>query len=182
MFIDEKSIHYGKGFTLIELMMTISIAVIVLTIGVPSFTQTINNSRLTTNANELLTSLNIARSEAIKRNIQIFVRRKGNASQNWDSGWDVFIDLNNNQTFDNGTDTLLKTYPALTNNYTLRTGTNYDDWVAFLPSGLNSSSGSFTNDSFRLCATAGDTANSRRITVNTVGRARVSTGDVASCP
>ena len=182
MLANKDNITHNKGFTLIELIITIAIAAIVMTIGIPSFNQTVRNSRLTTNANELITSLNLARSEAIKRNVQVFVRRKGATSQNWDSGWDVFIDLNNNQTFNAGVDTLLKTYPPLSNNYTLRTGANYDDWVAFLPSGLNDSSSGTTNDSFRLCATAGDTANSRRIAVNTIGRARVSTGDVVSCP
>jgi hypothetical protein len=38
------------------------------------------------------------------------------------------------------------------------------------------------NDSFGLCAAAGDTENSRKISINRVGRARVSTGDVTTCP
>ncbi|PKM34904.1 MAG: general secretion pathway protein GspH, partial [Gammaproteobacteria bacterium HGW-Gammaproteobacteria-10] len=52
------------GFTLIELMMTIAIGAIILTLGIPSFMETIRSNRLTTRTNELLTSLNLARSEA----------------------------------------------------------------------------------------------------------------------
>ncbi|MFK5947318.1 MAG: GspH/FimT family pseudopilin [Methylococcales bacterium] len=181
MFIHQSK-YYKKGFTLIELLVTIAIVGIVAGFGIPSFTQTIKSNRLTTNANQLITSLNFARSEAIKRGVKLYVRRKGATAKNWDSGWDVFIDLNTNQIYNAGTDTLLKTYPPLTNGYTLRTGANYNNWVAFSPTGLTSGSGGLANDSFRVCATAGDLTNSRKISINVVGRARVSTGDVASCP
>jgi type IV fimbrial biogenesis protein FimT len=171
----------NTGFTLIELLVTLVIIALIATIGFPNFTQTIRNSRLTTNANQLLSSLNYARSEAIKRATNVYVRRIGGASQNWDGGWNVFIDSDGDQIFNNA-DTLLKTYPPLANGYTLRTGGNYGDWVAFLSTGLTSGSGPGANDSFRVCATAGDLVNSRRISINVVGRARVSSGDVASCP
>ena len=56
------------GFTLIELMITLAVAVILLVIAVPSFrTMTISN-RLTTTANDVVSALNTARMEAIKRN------------------------------------------------------------------------------------------------------------------
>ena len=56
------------GFTLIELMITLAVAVILLVIAVPSFrTMTISN-RLTTTANDVVAALNTARMEAIKRN------------------------------------------------------------------------------------------------------------------
>ncbi|MCF6252210.1 MAG: GspH/FimT family pseudopilin [Methylococcaceae bacterium] len=182
MLIYYENISYNKGFSLIELMITIAIAAIVMGIGIPGFVQVIKNNRLATNANELISSINLSRSEAIKRNVRVFVERKGGTSSNWDNGWNVFIDLNSDNTYNSGTDTLLKTYPALSNSYTLRTGANYANWISFLPSGLINSSSGTNNDSFRLCATAGDTVNSRKITINTVGRARISTGDVASCP
>ena len=169
-----------KGFTLIELLVTIAIAAIVVTMGIPSFSNAIRNSRLTTKANELLTSLNLARSEAIKRGVEVTISRKGGTSQNWDNGWDVFIDNDNDHVLDSG-ETLLKTYPALGHGFTLRTGANYDDWIAYESSGLITSSGSLTNDTFRLCATAGDTTNAREIRINKVGRGRVKNGAV-SCP
>jgi type IV fimbrial biogenesis protein FimT len=183
MPLNNQKISYGiKGFTLIELMVTIAIAGIVLTIGVPSFSQVMKNSRLTSSANALIVSLNFARSEAVKRKVKVFVGRKGSISQNWDGGWDVFIDLNANEVFNDGTDTLLKTFSAISDGYTLRTGANYDDWIAFSPSGFTDGSGSSNKDSFGLCAASGDTENSRKISVNKVGRARVSIGDVTSCP
>jgi prepilin-type N-terminal cleavage/methylation domain-containing protein len=57
--------EYNSGFTLMELMVTIAIAAILVGTAIPSFTSTITNNRLTTSANELVTALNLARSEAV---------------------------------------------------------------------------------------------------------------------
>ena len=56
-----------KGFTLLELIVTMSVAVILLTVGVPSFRDVVKNSRITAQTNEFLASVNLARSEAVKR-------------------------------------------------------------------------------------------------------------------
>lgn len=56
------------GFTLVELMITLAVAVILIAIAVPSFTSLIASNRLTTVANELTDASNVARLEAIKRN------------------------------------------------------------------------------------------------------------------
>lgn len=181
MLAYQQKIKYSKAFTLLELMVTVAIAAIVMTMGVPGFSHVVKNSRLTTDANALIASFNFARSEAVKRQREIFVRRKGSTSENWDGGWDIFIDENSNQTFNDGTDELLKTFPSSKN--TVRSGEIYDDWISFLPSGVIDSSGTTDgDDSFRICSTAGDTDNSRKITINRVGRSRASEGDVASCP
>lgn len=166
------------GFTMMELIVTISIVSILVGIALPSFTSIISSTRLTTYANELVASLNLARSEAVKRGVQVSIRRKGNASQNWDSGWDIFTDMDGDGVLD-AADTLLKTYPALTNGFTLRTGTaGYQDFAAYLPSGLSFSS---IGDTFRLCASPADSANARAIVINAVGRTKTSE-TTAVCP
>ncbi|HYQ91031.1 MAG TPA: prepilin-type N-terminal cleavage/methylation domain-containing protein, partial [Candidatus Competibacteraceae bacterium] len=50
------------GFTLIELMAIITIAAILLVIGVPSFQETMRNNRVATQANQLISALTLARS------------------------------------------------------------------------------------------------------------------------
>ncbi|HFQ91317.1 MAG TPA: prepilin-type N-terminal cleavage/methylation domain-containing protein, partial [Chromatiales bacterium] len=52
------------GFTLVELLMTLIIVSIVVSLGAPALTDMIRSNRLTTQTNELVTALNLARSEA----------------------------------------------------------------------------------------------------------------------
>lgn len=56
-----------KGFTLVELLVTISVLAIVATIAVPNFQLLLSSNRLTAAHNEILSGLNLARSEAVKR-------------------------------------------------------------------------------------------------------------------
>jgi type IV fimbrial biogenesis protein FimT len=58
----------GRGFTLVELMITMAVALVLIMIAVPSFkTMTLSN-KLTTTANDLVGAINVARMEAIKTN------------------------------------------------------------------------------------------------------------------
>ena len=61
----------ARGFTLVELMITLTVATILLVIAVPSFSYIINSNRLTTTANALIGSLNTARMAAIQRNAAV---------------------------------------------------------------------------------------------------------------
>lgn len=58
----------AKGFTLLELMVTVAVLAIVISVAVPSFVNLVNNNRLTAQSNEILAALLLARTEAIKRN------------------------------------------------------------------------------------------------------------------
>ncbi len=165
------------GFTLVELMVTLVVASILLMVGVPSFIETIRRNRTVSQANELVTALNLARSEAVKRGMQVTVLRTG---AEWEDGWQVFVDEDGDGVVDAG-DTVLQEYAALSEGYTLRTGGNFTEWVAYLPSGLNDGSGSLNNDRFRLCTDEQDTAKGRDIVVNAVGRVDVEQG-ATSCP
>lgn len=61
----------GAGFTLIELMVAIAVLAITLALAVPSFGALINSNRLVGQSNELVASLQLARSEAIRRNARV---------------------------------------------------------------------------------------------------------------
>lgn len=82
------------GFTLIELMVTITVAAVLATVAVPAFRSFMQNDRLLTEANQLVMSLDYARSEAIKQDTSITVCASSNGtscsgSANWSAGWIV---------------------------------------------------------------------------------------------
>lgn len=60
--------HRARGFTLVELMVTVAVAAVLLMIAVPSFRHMLATNQLNTVANELVGGLSEARMEAIQRN------------------------------------------------------------------------------------------------------------------
>jgi type IV fimbrial biogenesis protein FimT len=81
-----------SGFTIIELMITLLVGAILLGIAVPSFRNFVLDSRLTTEANSLVYSLNLARSEAVKRDGTVEVCASTNGTScggTWADGWIV---------------------------------------------------------------------------------------------
>jgi len=82
----------NAGFTLIELMITVLVGAILLGIAVPSFRNFVQNSRLSAEANTLVYSLNLARSEAVKRNTSVEVCASmdgATCAGTWANGWIV---------------------------------------------------------------------------------------------
>jgi type IV fimbrial biogenesis protein FimT len=65
--------HRSRGFTLTELMITVTILAILLGIGVPSFVDFIRDNRVSTEVNHLATALNFARSEAVRRGVPVSI-------------------------------------------------------------------------------------------------------------
>ncbi len=86
-----------RGFTLIELMVTVSVLAIVLSLAAPSFKGMISNSRSTSLASELTAAVNFARAEAVKRVKRVTICPSSNGtscltSSDWAKGWLVFVD------------------------------------------------------------------------------------------
>ncbi|GGL96606.1 GspH/FimT family pseudopilin [Pseudomonas asuensis] len=78
----------ARGFTLIELMVTVAVLAIVLTIAVPSFNNLIQSSRARALVSELNGALQIARSEALKRRKNVIVCPRNDTGTDCDSGAD----------------------------------------------------------------------------------------------
>ncbi|MXS86002.1 prepilin-type N-terminal cleavage/methylation domain-containing protein [Nitrosomonas sp. HPC101] len=173
------TVSVSKGFTMVELMITISIASILLAVAVPSYQSLMRESRLTTQANELMTALHYARSEAVKRGVRVTLCKSADGAtcngDSWKDGWLIFSDSDAGTagTVD-GADEVLRVFPGLKGS-TLTTGSNFANWISYLPNGRNQGSGNLPNGTFSLC----NQASGRNIKVNKAGRPRVE--KVASC-
>ena len=76
----------ARGFTLVEAMVVVAILAVVVGIGAPEFSRFIADQRVRGIATDLVASLLVARSEAIKRNADVTLAR---SASGWSSGWTV---------------------------------------------------------------------------------------------
>jgi type IV fimbrial biogenesis protein FimT len=84
----------SAGFTLVELMVVITIIAVLLSLGVPSYRYVTNSNRISAEVNALLGDLQFARSEAVKEGGTVIVcpanttlSACANNSSTWNNGW-----------------------------------------------------------------------------------------------
>jgi type IV fimbrial biogenesis protein FimT len=123
-----KEILQDKGFTLVELMVTISIVTILLAIAVPNMSAFISGNRVSTAVNEFVGAIALARSEAIKQGRLVTICLSVNATAttpscatggtDWTSGWLVYVEsstTSNVGTYETA-EIILARQPAFANN------------------------------------------------------------------
>jgi len=156
-----------SGFTLIELMMTITILAVVLVVAVPNIRDMIVNNRLAAQANNFIAALTVARSEAIKRRVTTRVQAWDVANDsdtaNWGLGWQV-IDTSNNE--------VIREFNALEGGSTLTGGLTEIDYEASGILGVAA-------QTFQLGHPKCESDQHRTITISATGRASVAR---VACP
>lgn len=153
-----------SGFTLIELMVTLSVLAILLAAAVPAFQGMIQRNRLVSSTNDLVSSLMVARSEAIKRGAVVTICKTSNpdaaapvcaAGANWADGWVVFTDGGTRGTVDGGDVRLKVQQPEGANNPTITPSANFSNAISFSASGAAVSNNTVrdvsVSGSFTLC-------------------------------
>ncbi|WP_290870676.1 GspH/FimT family pseudopilin [Aquabacterium sp.] len=113
-----------RGFTLVELMVTLAIVVILATVGVPAMSQFLVTQRAKADADSLAAALRLARTEAVKRSGPVSIcplpanfnpaspACVSTTTTDWSHGWMVFVDHDNSGgedgAFESDRDTILR--------------------------------------------------------------------------
>ena len=193
------------GFTLVELLITIVVATILLAAGVPAFQSFIKNNRVTAQANDLVSAIQLARSEALKRGVNTVVCASNKPAEctgkdTWADGWIVFSDPDRNNALDSDADKclakkdcIMRTSKGLSHGSTLTIAPDPAVFLCFLPTGLSgtsisstatsctSESSNITSFDFILKAKNCEKNQARKITVTKQGHTQVSTCITCAC-
>lgn len=107
--------HTQRGFTLIELMVTITVAVLLLSTAVPSLRSFTSRNQITASESTFMSTLAFARTEAVRRGRTVFVVASsgGSTGNEFAGGWDVFADVDGDNLLTNADLTTLRHYEAL---------------------------------------------------------------------
>lgn len=171
----QKTLSYG--FTLLELMVVVTIAAILLIWGVASFRGVIANNYSLKLSSEFNRAVNYARSEAVKRStpVSMCVANSGLTAcggGGWSNGWLIFSDVSGDGSYNSASDTLLETYQP-----------DSGQEIVTAPSSVITfnSMGAITTGSgaYRVSAT-GCTGSNAYIT--TISAAGLITSQVTTCP
>lgn len=167
----------AAGLSLVELMITLAVGVILLTIATPSFVNMAQNNRAATQTNELLSALHIARSEAATRGVPVSVCASANAltcatAGDWPKGWIVFTDAAGAAGSVDAGDAVLRSSPALEGGATLgaKRGVTPISFVRYFPLGFLDSP---ANVQFELRIPKCQSDNNRDVTITTAGKPEI---------
>ncbi len=178
-----------RGFTLIELMVTLAISVILLGLAAPSFTSMIQSNTVTSTVNTFLADMRFARSEAIRRGGRVVLCRStdpeasspscATSSSGWESGWIVFHDLDGDHKHDSS-DPLLRVQAPIASLGSIMVASGTMNYFNFVATGrLSSLSGGATTLTFGSSPISNE--NQRVVCVDIAGRARVAGNGYSSC-
>ncbi|HUW28326.1 MAG TPA: GspH/FimT family pseudopilin [Sulfuriferula sp.] len=173
--------QFNRGFTLMELLVTMAVAAILLAVAVPSFQTFFNRNRVAAVTNDYITAINYARSEAVKGGAvtTICMSSSGSActgNTNWSQGWIIWADRNANSTLDAGE--LVRTHGPINAGNVAIGGTQ----TSFSFNGQGALTTTTGGDAFNIC-TPSDLTLSNRITIDPSGHLRrVANPGLATCP
>lgn len=165
----------SRGFTLIELMITLMVVGVLVGVAVPSFQALMTRNRLVAEINELVGTLQFARSEAVKRGQDVVVCKSATGltcttSGNWEQGWMVFVDVDGDGAYDSGEE-IINVVSALSGAAKGDVLSGSGDPVNRVRFNRLGSTPSF--GSFKLCGPDNDARKARQIFIAASGRIRL---------
>jgi type IV fimbrial biogenesis protein FimT len=174
------------GFTIYELLITMLIIGVVLTLGIPNLAEFTQNSRLTATANDLHSSFQFARSEAARSKTNITICASANSLDpaaacggTFNDGWIIFVDTDGNLVRGAG-ENILRVHGQVANGVTITTNAN-SNYFSFAGTGLGrgdvggipSLSTAMICDGRGVDDAPGGRATARRMVATPIGRATI---------
>jgi type IV fimbrial biogenesis protein FimT len=188
-----------RGFTMIELMIVLAVTGVLMAIAMPDFARATRSIQLSHQAKEMAGAIKLARAEAIRRGQTVVMCRSnaaqtacntGSPSAQWQNGWLIFVDLNNNQKYDSSSekDGLIAVKSPMPTGVSVFTANSAQvaNYIQFNPAG--ESAGPLSNTgTFRFSHDADNfVANSTKghyyLIINRTGRVRVLNDDDCMLP
>lgn len=182
-----KDRKFSEGVTLLEMMVVVTILAILSAIAIPAMKRWIEDVTAGALINSLLTDLQLARSEAIRRGHPVVVCKSsgGQCSMvgSWEQGWLLFADANNNAARDAGEEIIRQTWIEPRGWLLLGNGP-VRSYVSYQPLGQTRLiNGAFQAGTLTVCLPFRPNATLRRIVINSRGRPRTDRvdGSTARC-
>ena len=106
----DRAVH-ARGFTLIEILVVVTIIGMMLVIGVPEMADFVADQRVRTMASDITSEIALARGKAMESSRRVYMQKLG---VNWNNGWRLYADINDNAAYDAGVDLELKRFDGIT--------------------------------------------------------------------
>jgi len=186
-YIAPMDMKQQRGFTLYELMITLLVVGVILTFGIPNFSEFTQNSRLTGTSNDLLSSFQLARSEAARSKTNITIcasddslAANANCAGTFNDGWIIFVDTNGDLNRAGAGENVLRAHPPVADGVTVTTNGGAD-YFAFAGTGLGRGNvgGNPALQTAMICdargldVAPGGRATARRLVATAIGRATI---------
>jgi len=175
------------GISIVELVVSLAVVAILATTGVPAFSSFVQSNRLNESSFDVLATINLARTEAVKRRTRVLLCRSadptlptpscGGSANTWTTGWLVFASGDSNSTYEAGTDTLLGIGLVDSSNVTVITNGTSNNNLEYNSDGTTNEGGGTAR--FALCDKRGG-AQGRQINIPPHGRPKFVKGNSAS--
>jgi len=161
-----------KGFTILELVIIVSILALTAAFAAPGMMSIIADNRLSSNVNDYIAALQFAKTEAAARISPVTICKANanldgcNAGGDWQQGWIVFNDINEDG-IKGGGEQILLVHEALDQRITFRGTAQVKDFITYQATGMTSVTSAQV---LIMCDDRGFVDTSRGVLVTVTGR------------
>lgn len=158
------------GFTIIELMVTLSVLAILLAVAVPSFMSSMETNRISSYLQEASAAIRYTRSEAIKRNQTATMCASSDQSTctgSWNQGWIIFVDQNGDGSRA-ASEPLLRVKDGLASGYAMTWSDTNSGYISFGGQGFTANQ----QGTFKVCGREKRASQARGLVIQNSGSLR----------